>query len=245
MILYFTATGNCKYIAQCIANEIEDEIMNFADASNEIALKSGESLGIVTPTYHWNVPSIIKKYLSEIQIKMEQNSYVYYVSTYGTTCGKCGVTMKELLAEKGIELKASYSVKMPDNWTPTFDLSNKEKVRKINKAEKPQIAEIMAHIQNQDKGNFMTHQLPKVLCNMAEPFSKSASRTSHFKVEDSCVGCGLCGKNCPVQAIQMKDGKPVWVKESCAMCLRCLHHCPKFAIQYDNRTKKHGQYVHP
>lgn len=69
-------------------------------------------------------------------------------------------------------------------------------------------------------------------------------QTHHFHVEDSCIGCGLCARNCPVSAIQLQDKKPVWVKEQCVMCLSCLHHCPKFAIQYGSRTKKHGQYSH-
>ena len=29
------------------------------------------------------------------------------------------------------------------------------------------------------------------------------------------------------------------------MCLGYLHRCPKFAIQYDDKTKDHGQYLHP
>lgn len=69
-------------------------------------------------------------------------------------------------------------------------------------------------------------------------------QTHHFHVEDSCIGCGLCARNCPVSAIQLRDKRPVWVKEQCVMCLSCLHHCPKSAIQYGSRTKKHGQYSH-
>ena len=56
---------------------------------------------------------------------------------------------------------------------------------------------------------------------------------------------GFARKKCPVQAIEMQSGKPVWVKEKCVMCLGCLHRCPKFAIQYGKNTKKHGQYLHP
>ena len=50
---------------------------------------------------------------------------------------------------------------------------------------------------------------------------------------------------CPFSAIVLRGGMPAWKKEQCVMCLSCLHHCPKFAIQYENRTKKHGQYTNP
>lgn len=76
-------------------------------------------------------------------------------------------------------------------------------------------------------------------------YDRRARRTANLHVEESCIGCGLCARNCPVQAIAMQEKRPVWVREKCVMCLGCLHRCPKFAIQYGSRTKKHGQYINP
>lgn len=76
-------------------------------------------------------------------------------------------------------------------------------------------------------------------------YKYAARRTAHFRVEDSCIGCGLCARKCPVQAIRMENGRPVWVQDRCALCLGCLHRCPRFAIQYGKHTKQHGQYTNP
>lgn len=112
-------------------------------------------------------------------------------------------------------------------------------------AAEPQIDRIIQLIQSRTSGDFMQRKMPLWLAKSVYAIEYPSMRqTHHFHVEDSCIGCGLCARNCPVSAIQLRDKRPVWVKEQCVMCLSCLHHCPKSAIQYGSRTKKHGQYSH-
>ena len=47
---------------------------------------------------------------------------------------------------------------------------------------------------------------------------------------DLCVGCGECERNCPVDAIYMSDGKPVFDYKKCIRCLCCNESCPESAI---------------
>ena len=44
-------------------------------------------------------------------------------------------------------------------------------------------------------------------------------KTSHFHVENTCVGCGLCAQKCPISAIDITNKQPVWNQEQCVMCL--------------------------
>ena len=133
---------------------------------------------------------------------------------------------------------------MPDTWTPVFDLSNKEKLKKINDNAEKQIDIVIKNILNKKEGNFMKNKLPAIIRKTSKKYYEKARETRHLHVNDNCIGCGLCARNCPVNAIKIENNKPIWVKEKCVMCLRCLHHCPKFAIQYDDKTQNHGQYVH-
>ena len=135
---------------------------------------------------------------------------------------------------------------MPDTWTPLFDLSDPDKVRRINQAAEPQIDAILAKVRARTRGDFMDRKTPVLLSKAVYGLEYgSMRRTSHFTVEDSCVGCGQCSRSCPVGTIQMRERRPVWIADRCAMCLGCLHRCPKFAIQYGKNTKRHGQYTHP
>ena len=48
-------------------------------------------------------------------------------------------------------------------------------------------------------------------------------------LERKCTGCGLCAKNCPFGAIDIKDGKPE-LNAACKVCGICVKNCPQNAI---------------
>lgn len=149
--------------------------------------------------------------------------------------------------KQGGNIDAYYSVRMVDTWTPIFDLSTPEKVRKYTGTTEADIDRIICSVRERRRNRYMTPHTPAIFTErIAQPFYDRRVRlTSHFHVEESCIGCGLCARKCPVQAIEIREKRPIWVKEKCVMCLGCLHRCPRFAIQYGRRTKKHGQSLHP
>lgn len=246
MIIYFSGTGNCKHVAEQIAAAVGDTAVSVENSDGRIALKKGENLGIVFPTHFWEIPAIMRAFMEKVSITAEGENYAFAIATYGTTPGCSGTDAKKLMRKKGIDLIAAFSLKMPDNWTPMFDLSDAEMVRRQNVEADKNLAVLIDNIKTRVKGNHAKPKAPYFVRTMSNKMYLKARRTSNFYVEDSCIGCGLCAKQCPVQAIEIQNGKPIWIKEHCTLCLRCLHLCPKFSIQYgDGKTKQHGQYHHP
>ena len=64
-----------------------------------------------------------------------------------------------------------------------------------------------------------------------------------FYVEDSCSGCGICARLCPVGNIVLLNGRPM-IGEGCLICGACYHNCPSAAVRY-NGEKSRVQYRHP
>ncbi len=63
MILYFSATGNSKYAAARLAQATGQELVFIPDC-----IRSGRdtfadaAIGIVSPTYDWGLPSIVRAF---------------------------------------------------------------------------------------------------------------------------------------------------------------------------------------
>lgn len=45
-------------------------------------------------------------------------------------------------------------------------------------------------------------------------------------LEDNCIGCGLCARHCPAEAIKMVDGIPSIYENKCIGCGKCEYYCP-------------------
>ena len=116
MILYFSATGNCKYVATRIAQALVQETVSIVDCINENRYTFEDTeIGIVSPTYDLGLPSIVKEFLEKASFR---GSYLYFIATYGTTPGAAGYMANKAIRQQ--EISAYYSVRMADTWTPTF-----------------------------------------------------------------------------------------------------------------------------
>ena len=65
-----------------------------------------------------------------------------------------------------------------------------------------------------------------------------------FYAKDDCIGCGLCERLCPMDNIEIKNGKPVW-KGGCTHCMACICSCPESAIEYGKISAGKPRYKCP
>lgn len=167
------------------------------------------------------------------------------VATNGGMPAGCGRALRKALKHRGMELRAFYSVKAPDNCIFYLNPPIREAALVQLKYMQDRMKDVIASVDYH-------HRMPDSLSlssgfetGVMHRFYKGSCKTAKFFSTDACNSCGLCARVCPVQAIEMRDGRPAWVKQTCEHCAACINRCPKDAIQYGRGTANRNRYVHP
>lgn len=164
MIIYFSATGNCKWVAEEIAKGTGETTYSIRESlkgkERTLTIGKGETLGFVTPTYFLQLPTVLTDWLDGTTFVLEGDNYVFTLATYGTTSGTVSNQLQTVLSKKGVRIDADYSLKVPDTWTPKFDLSDQEKNLKILESAKKDLETIIDKIKERATGDFNRAQLP-------------------------------------------------------------------------------------
>ena len=244
MIFYFTATGNSKFIAERIAAQTGDQLIDIAECVGagkySYKLADGEAIGFAVPVYYYGIPMIVGDFLQKLNVSGK--TYSYAVLNCGGTTANAGGQIRRLFP-----LDAEFGIVTVDNYVPMYKTaSDAEKQARLDKAELA-IDEIIRHVKNRTPGVFNDCKgpLPRLVTGAVYPLYKYGRKTGKFAVNESCTSCGLCEKICPRQAIKLKNGSPVWTTPQCETCLGCLHRCPAAAINYGKKSAGNGRYVNP
>lgn len=251
MIFYYSATGNSQHVARSLAAALDDRAVSIREyreaggASFELA--EGEAAGFVTPTHFMGLPLLMADFLATLDLRTKggEKPYAYLVATFGNFSGTTRSLVADALRERGMQLAAAFGVRMVDTWTPMFDVSDPERNLRITREADARVDEIAERIRARQTGAHRIRTGPPLVGSLMHAHWRAHRSTAPFFVEPGCIGCGACARNCPVSAISMERGAPVWTADTCAQCLACLHRCPAFAIQHGPNTKTHGQWVHP
>ena len=247
MILYFTGTGNSKFVAEYLADKLQDEVVSL----NKI-LKNGENLVcnsekpyiVVAPIYAWRFPAVVEELLKKSCLK--GNKTVYCIGTMGENSGSAGSYLKKIFTAKGMTFTGFTGVVMQNNYLFMEKMPKpREALRKLGNCV-PKLDKIVAEIAEGKtlKKDDKTAFAPFMSSVVNAGFNKFMVKKQTYTVDRDCISCGKCVSVCPVNNIKMKNRKPVFDK-SCTGCLACLHHCPKQAINVRNDTQDKGRYICP
>ncbi len=239
MILYFSGTGNSRYVAYCIADYTEDEApVSLGDrirAEDCSPIVSGRPVVIVTPTYAWRIPRIVEQHLR--RTRFEGDRRVYFVMTCGEDVGNAAKPLETLCRDMGLTFMGLESVVMPENYIAMFDVPNKHRADEIVRHAQPTISSLSHAIaQEQPFPKFDGGTLGAIKSGIVNrcfyPLFVSARG---FRYTEKCNGCGLCEKVCPLDNVYLAGNRPRW-SIRCTHCMACINLCPQEAIEYKNAS---------
>ena len=244
MILYFSGTGNSKYVAKRIADALGDEILNLNDrikASDTSLVETGERVIIVTPTYAWRIPRVVRDWLRKTELRGAKQ--VWFVMTCGSEIGNADKYNRELCTEKRLSCMGTAQIVMPENYIAMFSAPQADEAREIVAKTEPNIDCVIASIQsNQPFAPTRNNLYDRFMSGPVNLiFYKFCVKADAFTVSDTCIGCGQCAKRCPMNNVTLKDGKPVWGK-NCTHCMACICYCPVSAIEYGKKSVGQPRY---
>ncbi len=201
------------------------------------------NVGIVFPVYYFGLPHMVRTFVEGL--KVEKDTYVFGVATYGGMVGVALDLLGKDLAKKGIQLSAAFSILMPGNCQVLYPPQPEAQQQERFRGAQEKTAEIARRIAAREgiplkKANILARGIMGIFYSRLKPQTRARS----FHTDEKCTGCGTCARICPAGNIIIQDKKPHW-GDRCEYCLACMQWCPREAIQYGNKTQKRGRYHNP
>lgn len=248
-ILYFTGTGNSLYAAEYLRIQLERfsfsvEIKNISDVESIDTLKDRNILFFIYPIYGSTMPTMMSAFIKALPESYGQS--VGVIATQLAFSGDGSSILYSTLKRKGYIQKWGYQVNMPNNLSfrgsPFFQSADyavheKKHLRKVRKKLDRVVNSIISD-RKRVGDNTIFH---KILAMSQRPLYKKyaiKSYQSTFSVNNNCIGCKKCIRNCPAGVITWKDGIEFTHTERCQVCLRCLNFCPVSAILHKGAVRE-------
>nr|WP_326127064.1 EFR1 family ferrodoxin [uncultured Oscillibacter sp.] len=238
MVLYFSGTGNSRYAAQRIAAALGDELLSMNDRIKEgdtSPVKTDDLLVIVTPTYAWRIPRLVKNWLRRTEFLGAKQAW--FVMTCGGEIGSAAKYNHALCREKQLDYMGTAQIVMPENYIAMFNAPQAEEARQIVAKAEPDIDRAISAIATGQAFPVPRNNLyDRFMSGPVNPiFYSFFVKAKAFAASNACTGCGQCARLCPTNNITIQNGKPVWGGD-CTHCMACICHCPAEAIEYGKKS---------
>ena len=183
------------------------------------------------PTQFSNAPVMVRDFIKLNDIW--GNKRVLCVTTMGAFSGDGAGCTARILKKKGAIILGGLQIHMPDSVCDSKMLKKSiEENRKIIFEADKKIEKAALDIQNgkypQEGISFFSHIIG-LFGQRLWFYNKTSHYSDKLKINDSCIGCGLCSQICPMNNITIENNKAV-AGNMCTMCYRCISHCPQKAI---------------
>ena len=246
LTLYFSGTGNTKYIAEFFSKNMDAKCHSIEDDANFAEdIKAHGIIAFCYPVYMSRVPRIMREFVSQ-HMKLLEGKKIIILCTQLALSGDGTRAFAVLFPKNHVEVIYTEHFFMPNNVSNMAILpmaSDKSmKMYALRSQRKMHIVceNIKAGKIRKRGFSLFSRFLGLFQGVFMGTMEKRANKT--VKVANNCTQCGVCVAVCPMGNL-VPDSTSITHKQNCTMCYRCINKCPQRAITVFIRKKPKKQYT--
>ena len=199
MVLYFTGTGNSRYLARRIAEGLEMPLYDLnacIKAGNTAPVQTGRDVVLVTPTYAWRIPRVVSEWLGKTALTGAER--IWFVMDCGSEIGNAAGYNRQLAAQKQLQYMGTAQIIMPENYIAMFNAPQKEQARSIVEQAEPALQKVLTQLRAGQEFPLPRENLyDRFMSGPVNPvFYRFFVKADAFRATDACI---KAGNTAPVQ----------------------------------------------
>lgn len=219
--IYFSPTGGTKKVSNILTGQFGDEVIEVDLTLNQtefhhVKIKQDDIAVISVPSYGGRVPDVAVKRLMTLQ---GNGARAIIVCVYGNRAYEDTlVELRDTVQKIGFQVIAAVSAIAEHSIARQFATGRPDK----------QDTQQLVKFAEEIKTKISSENIEEPDIPGHRPYKKASGAGLVPKPSKECLNCGVCAKECPVQAIDMNHPKKV-NGDLCISCMRCISVCPNGA----------------
>jgi Pyruvate/2-oxoacid:ferredoxin oxidoreductase delta subunit len=259
-IYFASGTGNSYRVAvwfqeECVKRNIEAEVIpiNLANPKYEIDPSPDCLVVLAYPTHGLLPPWSMIKFIFKMPVKKGTRSFctptrgAFYLGPLLVPgiAGIASMLPTIVLPFKGYKPVGSVSFDMPANMTMIHNRFSDRHLAKILNGAKRKADRYFGDILDGESVWLTLNNLWEYVWGILFLYYHTLFPIVYLLIgrffmgktnfaSDRCIGCGVCAKTCPNNAIAMvgeRNPRPMWMY-NCEECMRCFNYCKQRAVNF-------------
>jgi len=256
LTIYFSGTGNTKYIAERFSHEMEATCLSIEDEANFTdEIKNHDIITFCYPIYGSRIPRNMRGFVMKHMSDITSKKIIIFV-TQALFSGDGARVFTDMCWDDTVEVIYAEHFLMPNNINNflIFRKASEKAIGKYIYKADIKMQKICRDIKNGIIKKRGFSQWSQFLGNLQgklwqgnskeiEPGAKSIEERlkNRVTINNNCISCNLCVSICPVNNFTNEQTKII-PKGNCVACYRCINRCPEKAVLVWNKIIPKWQY---